>query len=69
MTCFEVIIRDSFKTGPVLKQVVTCRAVTTAGIDGVYGKGNEIVRIGEVREAVHAVGEPVRIPPISRTLP
>ena len=41
--------------GPVLKSVVTCRAVTRAGIDGVYGKGNGIVRIDEVREAVYEV--------------
>ena len=38
-------------------------------IDGVYGKGDEIVRVGGVLEAVCDIGKWMDIEPISRTLP
>ncbi len=38
-------------------------------IDGVYGKGDEIVRVGGVLEAVYEIGQRMDIEPISRTLP
>ena len=41
---------------PVLKWVVTPCMTTTVGIDGVHGKGSDIVSIDGVREAVHVVG-------------
>jgi len=54
---------------------------TTVEIDGVYGKGDEIVRVqpsrfagyggqvGGVLEAVYDIEERMGIEPISRTLP
>jgi hypothetical protein len=38
-------------------------------IDGVYGKGDEIVRVGGVLEAVYDNRKTVDIETISRTLP
>jgi hypothetical protein len=38
-------------------------------IDGVYGKGDEIVSIGGVLEPVYDIGKRMDIEPISRTLP
>ena len=55
--------------GPVLKWVVTYGSGTTVEIDGVLGKGNGIVRVGGVLEAVHDIGKRMDIEPISRTLP
>ena len=40
-----------------------------AGIEGVNGKGDGIVRIGGVCEAVHAVRGSIGIAAVSRTLP
>jgi hypothetical protein len=38
-------------------------------IDGVLGKGDEIVRFGGVLEAVHDAKKRTNMKPISRTLP
>ena len=38
-------------------------------IDGVYGKGDEIVSIGGVLVAVYDVERRTEVKPISRTLP
>ena len=42
---------------------------STVEIDGVYGKGDEIVRVEGVLEAVYDIGKRMDIEPISRTLP
>jgi hypothetical protein len=53
----------------VLKWVVTYDGGTTVESDGVYGKGDEIVRIGGVLEAVHDIGKRTDMEPIPRTVP
>ena len=38
-------------------------------IDGVYGKGDETVRVAGVLEVVYDIGKRMDIEPVSRTLP
>ena len=52
-----------------MMMVVTWGGGTTVEIDGVYGKGDEVVGLGGVHEAVHDVRRRTDMEPISRTLP